>query len=691
MPHSGATRGTGGPGLAAHLADHQRHNSRTLLGETRLVEGGTIEEAMADLDACGPHTRARQTTYHVHLDPAPHEQWTEEAWRDAWSRYERDLGLEEAPFVEVRHWTWRRLVECEPEDISAGEEARRVGEDTAAWVDRIDIERLREIHGEANVRDTVNDGTGAREVYVLMEHRHRAVSRINDDGTANPLRNDFYIRQRIDRELEHDHGWQLQRGAHNRLVIRWLREECGRPDVADAMEAAGLHEGARQVAETPQQRLRRQRKKAQAARRGKYEGEWLDADLGKHLVLAWDSGAQGADFLALFQDGRSIVMGDRAICVMDEQDEPYGLQRQLKLALKAAGRDDRIRKRDVDERVGNVALRTVEQEKAARADLAAKAIASIRAIAEEQAALRIAAAAGQMIGTGLAAALTNSEQVQGENGRSRSGQNAAQAGAASAFDAGNDRPHPQMTGGKDDESDIDRAAAVLDARGEEGTGGRVPGRFGRAAPGAPGKTRDHGRGGYAHADGREAGTDPGRGGPSGRARGADADPSDPRIPGLHQRIADGHGPQSGTHPGRHRIRQLVAANRLNRGLDARRAAQQRDAFKALVKLGRDLAPQETDAVFTKLGGLGGAPGPGAAPNVPALVVEGLPFAEASPHADFASEAGSLDSLLELEACPEPPPPPPPPPSPWPNYARRLDQQAAELAASLRPKAYRLKI
>jgi hypothetical protein len=59
-----------------------------------------------------------------------------------------------------------------------------------AWVDTIDVGRLKAVHGDANVLDTVSDSTGAREVHVLMEHRHRAISRINDDGTANPLRND---------------------------------------------------------------------------------------------------------------------------------------------------------------------------------------------------------------------------------------------------------------------------------------------------------------------------------------------------------------------------------------------------------------------------------------------------------------------------------------------------------------------
>ena len=215
---TGATRGSGGKGLANHLADLKGKNIRTEMGATRGLGEADIQGALEELDAGAVASRTGRHLYHMHLDPAPAEPWTEATWRDAWSRLEAEMGLLEAPFVEVRHWTWRDL---EPGD---------------------DIGRVRAVHGVVAVR---MQGSGHQ---VLMPHEHRAYDLTRDDGSVIDTGFDFARREKVARVFEYDHGFDLVCGRHNRAVAARLDAE--RPDVAAAMRAAGLCDRDRPVAET---------------------------------------------------------------------------------------------------------------------------------------------------------------------------------------------------------------------------------------------------------------------------------------------------------------------------------------------------------------------------------------------------------------------------------------------------------
>ena len=176
---SGATRGTGGSALGAHLADAKQLNENTELGLSRGLVGTTIRQQIAEITDLASHSRAARPLYHIHADPPPGNDWNESAWQRYWSLTEREFDLERAAFSEERH-------------TKAG-----------------------------------------------REHRHRIYSLVRADGTTNAMPHDFQRREKISRIIEHETGAALTPGAHNRAVVSALIKE-GRKDVAAAMSKAGL-------------------------------------------------------------------------------------------------------------------------------------------------------------------------------------------------------------------------------------------------------------------------------------------------------------------------------------------------------------------------------------------------------------------------------------------------------------------
>ncbi len=320
---TGATRGSGGRALANHLMDAKGHNVRTVMGATRgLGETDNIRRALRELDAGAVGSRTDRHAYHLHLDPSPTERWIDETYAAAWSRLEEEMGLEDAPYVTVRHTTLRAL---EPGD---------------------DVERIRTVQGA----DAILERDG--KPHVLLDHEHRVYDASRDDGSVVDLSFDFARREKVARTFEFDNGFDLVQGKHSRAVAARLDVE--RPEVAAAIRAAGLCDKTRPVAPTtPAER-------AQAERTGV-----SPIAVGSTVLAAWRASDDGRSFAAaLREQGLRIERGSKVAVVVDESGNALPLARLLAKTAKADG--GAIRAADVTARVGDLDLRRHEPQSVSR-------------------------------------------------------------------------------------------------------------------------------------------------------------------------------------------------------------------------------------------------------------------------------------------------------------------------------------
>lgn len=314
---TGATRGGGGRKLANHLADAKNHNVETVMGATRGLGATEIRAALRELDAGAAGGNTDRHAYHLHMDPGPAEAWTDDTRREAWARLEAEMGLADAPFVEVRHTTWRTL---DPGD---------------------DLDRVRAVHGPEAMRE--QDGLHQ----VLMAHEHRVYDLTRDDGSVIDTAHDFARREKVARTFEHDHGFDLVPGRHNRAVAARLDDE--RPDVAAVICSAGLTDGPRpQASVSP-------RARAQAERTA------IDpAAVAAAALAAWRA-SDGAEAFAaaLTERGLRLAQGGKVPVIVDTSGAPHPLARLLGKESKSTG--DRIGAAQVRARLTGLDLVPVDQ------------------------------------------------------------------------------------------------------------------------------------------------------------------------------------------------------------------------------------------------------------------------------------------------------------------------------------------
>lgn len=317
----GASIGSGGSPLGRHLADAKGKNAMTEMGDTRHLGSDDLMEAVAELTQTAAGAPSRTPLYHVHADPAPTERFTAGTWTDYWNRFEAEFGFEDQAFVEARHWTYRRI-----------EANERTPERDA---------QIRSIHGDDRV--TVNED---KSLSVLMEHRHRVYSRLKEDGHLISLSHDFARREKLHRVFEHDHGFDMVKGAHNKAVAKAIATE--RPDVVNEMAAQGLLSGGRtRSGLTPQER-------AQQERTGVPKAEVQTA-----AFAAWKGSTDRDGFLDRMRaSGLHVAMGDSAPVIIDRSGSVHRLVGILSAAAKDAG--SRLVKADVEKRVGFDTLESVE-------------------------------------------------------------------------------------------------------------------------------------------------------------------------------------------------------------------------------------------------------------------------------------------------------------------------------------------
>lgn len=157
------------------------------------------------------------------------------------------------------------------------------------------------------------------------DHEHRAYSLVRPDGSTIDLSFDFARREKLARIIEHEFGQEFTPGKHNRAVHKALMAE--RPDVAAAMETAGLVKIERPVAQTSP----RERHQQERTRVGK-------AEVQAAVWSAWKASDNGAALEAALADkGLRLAMGDKVPVVVDAAGGTHPLARMVSAQAKAEG------------------------------------------------------------------------------------------------------------------------------------------------------------------------------------------------------------------------------------------------------------------------------------------------------------------------------------------------------------------
>ena len=261
----GAVQGSGGPALGAYLADAQPGTSLGLMDEAILDQVAK----MTDMGAASGH---KAPLCHVYACPPPGAEWTEKEWNSYWTLYGRAQGLQDCPYTEAMH-------------DKPGEDGR-------------------------------------------PPHRHRVYLALTERGTLVRMGWDYARQETVSRITEVDTGQALTKGKHNKHAAR-IVADLGRPDVAEAMTAAGLLSGPPAIAGlSPAQR-------AQQERTGVSK-----ADVAHAAMEAWKASDGGAVFMAALQEcGLSLAQGTKkegVPVILDASGSTHGLRQMLGMAARRA-------------------------------------------------------------------------------------------------------------------------------------------------------------------------------------------------------------------------------------------------------------------------------------------------------------------------------------------------------------------
>ncbi len=258
----GITTGVGGPIIAEYLAA-LGDNDAVMLTGTRSLLAETLPDLVAELGVRAARGRSPRPVLHAYASPPPDQpDWSAADWAWYWLQFEREFELLGQPFVEVSH-------------SKAG-----------------------------------------------REHRHRLYLRVRRDGSCVGLSHNFPRQEYLSRRTEYRLGAPMIAGRFNRAVAHRLRTE-GRPEVAHAMEAAGLLDRVRPSA--PSTRERRQ-----AVRNG-----MTVLSVGVAILTAWQISDDGPSFLAsLAERGLRLEHGSRPIVVRDAAGGVHPLRRLLDRASR---------------------------------------------------------------------------------------------------------------------------------------------------------------------------------------------------------------------------------------------------------------------------------------------------------------------------------------------------------------------
>lgn len=282
---AGSTRGAGGPALARHLLSRKGGQEVRML-DARHLAAADLSGQLRELVSASRHGRTDRPVHHIHVDPPPDADAVS-VTKFFMTAYEEEFDLQDVPYCAVRH---------------------------------------------------VKNG---------REHEHRVYSLVKPNGKVVSLSHEYARREKVSRITEFAFGLPFTKGKHNRAVIAALRKE-GRDDVAEAMTAAGLHDGRRPVAvQTPRERAQAERTDIPVA------------DVRAAALAAWQASDSGAAFEAALAERRlRLAAGDRGPMLIDHAGGAHGLARSLSAAARAEG--SRITAADVRKRLGDIDLPNLE-------------------------------------------------------------------------------------------------------------------------------------------------------------------------------------------------------------------------------------------------------------------------------------------------------------------------------------------
>lgn len=287
---AGCVHGAGGARLGAHNAAPQEADEARP-GESRGLVAEGISDQIAELSDLARASGQKAPLRHVHASPPPGADWGAGEWSAYWSLYERALGLQRCPFSEAVH-------------DKPGPDGR-------------------------------------------PPHRHRVYLALTERGTLVRTGWDYAAQEAVSRIVEHDTGSALVKGAHNVRALRVLTS-LAREDVAEAMRAAGLLDGARARADlSPAARLQEERTGVSKS------------DMARLVATAWTSADTGPAFAAALRDvGLVLAEGDKCPVVIDRTGNVHSVTRMLTMAARADG-GPAPRAADVSARLAGMDLPTV--------------------------------------------------------------------------------------------------------------------------------------------------------------------------------------------------------------------------------------------------------------------------------------------------------------------------------------------
>lgn len=287
----GIVEHTGGPRLAAHLAnieDNETVDVRVFGLVASDIHGGIPELLNLTVGA-----RTRRPLIHAWASPARH--LTEDQWDSYWARFETEFGIEGFPYVEV-------------------------------------------------IQEKLGHGRTAT-------HRHRVYPRVRPNRRLVRLSHARPRQEKLSRVTEHLLGEPLVRGRHNRAVAAALRAE-GRADIADAMERAGLLDGLRPVAPSPEERAMTERRESLSA-----DAVW------ERAYDAWRRTSTAEDLARELSDvGLVLAMGDRKPVLVAPGGVVHDLRRAVSNGARRAGGDG-VRAADIARRLADFPLPSLEEAK----------------------------------------------------------------------------------------------------------------------------------------------------------------------------------------------------------------------------------------------------------------------------------------------------------------------------------------
>lgn len=274
-------------GLARHLMRADKND--VVQVETYALSATDAYEAFDELKLMAIGTRTAKPAVHAILSPST--AYKEKNWATAWEHFEKEMGLEDQPYLQVLH---------------------------------------------------LKMGKGGRTV----EHIHRVYSRINELGKVINLPHIAQKAEKVARLCEAANGERFTSGRWNRAVISHLEAE-GNIELASQLRALGFWEKERPEATSRAERAETEQKRDMSADEAKRLVflAWHQSDDGHSLKQSLEE--QGFQ-LCMGDAGKAMVMTPRGVLYRLAASVASGAKAERHLEpIKASAVHDRVASLDL--------------------------------------------------------------------------------------------------------------------------------------------------------------------------------------------------------------------------------------------------------------------------------------------------------------------------------------------------------